>query len=74
MQTNMLQVGEWYHSVDCSHCGSLVHAFHARARDAERLPGPGLFPVRCPECGYRDLYKPNAFTARKYEGESALAH
>ena len=66
MQTQILKSGDWYHTVDCSHCGTLVHAFHARKADAERLPGPGLFPVRCPECGYRDLYKPAAFTPRRY--------
>jgi DNA-directed RNA polymerase subunit RPC12/RpoP len=76
MQTQTLMQGEWYHSVDCSHCGALVHAFHARAGSDERLPGPGLFSVRCPKCAYRDLYKPNAFTARRYgvENDIVAAH
>ena len=66
MQTQNLQAGEWYHTIDCSRCGAHVHAFHARSGEAERLPGPGLFSVRCGECGYPDLYKPNAFTTRRY--------
>ena len=69
MQTQQLQAGEWYHTVDCSRCGAHVHAFHARTGEGERLPGPGLFPVRCHECAYRDLYKPNAFTAKRYTPE-----
>lgn len=73
MQTQSLLKGEWYHTVDCSRCGALVHAFHARRGEGERLPGPGLFSVRCGECGYPDLYKPNAFTARRYMGERRLA-
>ena len=66
MQTQTLQAGEWYHTVDCSRCGALVHAFHARSGEDERLPGPGLFSVRCSECGYPDLYKPNAFKPQRY--------
>jgi DNA-directed RNA polymerase subunit RPC12/RpoP len=76
VQTETFTEGEWYHCVDCSHCGTPVYAFHARAGSDERLPGPGLFSVRCSKCGYRDLYKPNAFTARRYsmESDAAVAH
>ena len=73
MQTHNLQAGEWYHTVDCSRCRTPVHAFHARSGETERLPGPGLFSVRCSECGYPDLYKPNAFTTRRYSRQRRLA-
>ena len=72
MQTQNLMFGDWYHTVDCSRCGALVHAFHARSGDGERLPGPGLFSVRCSECGYPDLYTPNAFKTRRYTHERRL--
>ena len=69
MQTHNFQAGEWYHTVGCSRCGTAVHAFHARTGEAERLPGPGLFSVRCHACGYPDLYKPNAFATRRYTND-----
>jgi predicted nucleic-acid-binding Zn-ribbon protein len=68
MQADSIQAGEWYHSVECSHCGGVVYAFHARSGQQERLPGPGLFAVRCPQCRCTDFYRPNAFTARPYRG------
>lgn len=73
MQAETFIAGEWYHTVDCSRCHAAVHAFHARAGSEERLPGPGLFPVRCSRCGYRDLYKPNAFAVRQFAPARALA-
>ena len=72
MQTQSLEHGEWYHTVDCSRCGTAVHAFHARSGASERLPGPGLFSVRCSECGYPNLYKPNAFRTQRYSRERVV--
>jgi hypothetical protein len=60
MQVDKVVDGERYHTVICGRCNSPIHAFHARSDD-ERLPGPGLFSVRCPTCAYPDLYKPAAF-------------
>jgi predicted nucleic-acid-binding Zn-ribbon protein len=73
VQAHDLQAGEWYHAVDCTRCGAPVHAFHARSGEGERLPGPGLFSVRCRDCGYPDLYKPNAFSTRRYMNERLVA-
>jgi hypothetical protein len=72
MQVHNPTAGEWYHTIDCSKCGAAVHAFHARSGPEERLPGPGLYSVRCGACGYPDLYRPTAFIARK-AGEPAAA-
>ena len=72
MQVDKPAAGEWYHTIDCAKCGSAVHAFHARSGPEERLPGPGLYSVRCAACGYPDLYKPAAFIPRK-AGEPAPA-
>ena len=65
MQVHNPTLGEWYHTVECSKCGAAVHAFHARSGPEERMPGPGLYQVRCGGCGYPDLYKPAAFIPRK---------
>jgi predicted nucleic-acid-binding Zn-ribbon protein len=73
VQTQSLQAGKWYHTVECSRCGAAVHAFHARSGDGERLPGPGLFSVRCDRCGYPDLYKPSAFKTRRFTNERLVA-
>lgn len=69
MQVHSPTIGEWYHTVDCSKCGVAVHAFHARSGPEERMPGPGLYQVRCGACGYPDLYKPTAFIPRKAGAE-----
>jgi predicted nucleic-acid-binding Zn-ribbon protein len=73
MQVHNLIAGEWYHTVDCSKCGSAIHAFHARSGPEERLPGPGLYQVRCGQCGYPDLYKPATFVPRKMGAETEAA-
>ena len=65
MQVHKATAGEWYHTVDCAKCGVAIHAFHARSGPEERMPGPGLYQVRCGECGYPDLYKPTAFIPRR---------
>lgn len=65
MQAETIRAGQWYHTVDCTRCGSAIHAFHARAGEGEKLPGPGMFAVRCIDCGYRDLYKPTIFQVRR---------
>jgi predicted nucleic-acid-binding Zn-ribbon protein len=73
VQAHDLQAGQWYHTVDCTRCGVAVHAFHASSGEGERLPGPGLLSVRCRECGYPELYKPNAFSTRRFTKERLVA-
>lgn len=73
MQVHKATTGEWYHAVDCAKCGTAIYAFHARSGPEERLPGPGLYQVRCGECGYPDLYKPAAFIPRRAGAEPMMA-